>query len=71
MKPIYLRAKDICSHTIDGQRVLGRLPISESSWWAGVKAGRYPRPIKLGPRTTVWRAEDIERLAENLEGGLV
>ena len=32
---------------------------SNSTWWAGVKAGRFPKPIKLGPRTTVWRVEDI------------
>lgn len=37
----------------------GPLPISKSSWWAGVRAQRYPQPIKLGPRITVWRCEDI------------
>jgi prophage regulatory protein len=47
----------------------GPLPISRSSFWAGVKEGRYPRPIKLGPRTTCWRAEDINALIENLQGG--
>jgi len=43
----------------------GPLPISKSTWWAGVKTGRYPKPIKLGPRTTCWRAEDIRALMEN------
>ncbi|OAI16560.1 transcriptional regulator [Methylomonas lenta] len=38
------------------------IPVSKSSWWAGVKAGKYPQPLKLGPRTTVWRAEDIRSL---------
>lgn len=38
------------------------VPIGKTSWWAGVKSGRYPKPIKLGPRTTVWRAEDIRAL---------
>ena len=33
--------------------------VSNSTWWAGVKAGRFPKPIKLGPRTTVWCVEDI------------
>jgi predicted DNA-binding transcriptional regulator AlpA len=37
----------------------GPLPISRSSWWAGVKSGRFPQPVKLGPRTTAWRVEDI------------
>lgn len=43
-------------------QVLSVFPISRSSWWAGVSAGRYPKPVKLGPRTTAWRVEDIRRL---------
>lgn len=38
---------------------VGPIPISKSSWWKGVAEGRYPQPVKLGPRTTVWRAEEI------------
>jgi prophage regulatory protein len=38
------------------------IPVSKSTWWAGVKSGRYPRPIKLGPRITAWRVEDIRKL---------
>lgn len=38
------------------------LPISKSSFWAGCKSGKYPKPLKLGPRTTVWRIEDIRAL---------
>ena len=34
-------------------QVLALVPIGESSWWKGCKAGIYPKPIKLGPRTTV------------------
>jgi predicted DNA-binding transcriptional regulator AlpA len=40
----------------------GPIPVSKSTWWAGVKDGRFPKPVKLGPRITVWRAEDIEQL---------
>ncbi|MDQ0314137.1 helix-turn-helix transcriptional regulator [Amorphus orientalis] len=43
----------------------GPIPVSKSTWWAGVKDGRFPRPVKLGPRITVWRAEDIRALIEN------
>lgn len=42
----------------------GPLPISKSTWWAGIKAGRYPAGVKLGPRITAWRVEDIRRLIE-------
>lgn len=42
----------------------GPIPVSKSTWWAGVKEGRYPTPIKLGRRITAWRVEDIRRLIE-------
>ena len=35
------------------------IPVSKSSWWAGVKEGRFPQPVKLGRRTTAWRVADI------------
>ena len=38
------------------------IPVSKSSWWAGCKSGKYPKPLKLGARTTVWRVEDIRAL---------
>lgn len=44
---------------------VGPIPISRSSWWAGVRAGMYPKPVKLGPRITAWRAEDVHQLINN------
>ena len=41
-------------------------PVSASTWWAGVRSGRFPKPVKLGPRTTAWRVEDVRAL---IEGG--
>ncbi|MDD2943179.1 MAG: AlpA family phage regulatory protein [bacterium] len=40
------------------------IPVSKSTWWAGVKEGRFPQPIKLGPRTTAWRVVDIRAFLE-------
>ncbi|GAB6178104.1 hypothetical protein JCM16814_29950 [Desulfobaculum senezii] len=45
-------------------QVLQFIPISRSGWWAGVKSGRYPQPVKLSERVTAWRAEDIRALIE-------
>lgn len=42
----------------------GPLPIGRSTWWRGVKSGRFPKPIKLGPNTTVWKADDIQSLID-------
>jgi prophage regulatory protein len=47
-------------------QVLAVIPVSRSTWWAGVKSGRYPKPVKtLGPRITAWRVEDIRALIEH------
>jgi predicted DNA-binding transcriptional regulator AlpA len=46
--------------------VVGLLPISASTWWAGVRAGKFPAPVKLGPRISVWRRGEIEALLEVL-----
>jgi prophage regulatory protein len=45
----------------------GPIPVSKSTWWKGVKAKRFPAPIKLGPRITAWRVEDIRALIEQPE----
>jgi len=46
------------------KEVLELIPISKSSWWDGVRTGKYPAPVKLGPRLTCWRLQDILELAE-------
>ena len=47
-------------------QVLEIFPISKSAWWEGCRTGRFPKPVKLGPRTTVWRAADIAAMIERL-----
>ena len=47
-------------------QILAIFPISKSAWWEGCRTGRYPKPIKLGPRTTVWRAEDIAAFIDSI-----
>ena len=42
----------------------GPIPVSKSTWWAGVKDGRFPKPVKLGPRITAWRVDDIRALID-------
>jgi predicted DNA-binding transcriptional regulator AlpA len=45
------------------------IPVSKSTWWSGVKSGRYPKPVKLGPQTTAWRVRDIRALVEQFAQG--
>lgn len=46
-------------------QVLAIYPVSRSAFWAGVKEGKYPAPVKLSPRCTAWRVEDIRALIES------
>ena len=45
----------------------GPIPVGKSTWWAGVKSKRFPQPIKLGPKITAWRVEEIRALIERPE----
>jgi len=49
--------------------VLSVYPVSRSSWWAGVKSGRFPKAYKLAPRSTGWKVEDIRALIERIGAG--
>jgi len=40
------------------------IPVSRSTWLTGVREGRFPKPVKLGKRTTAWRVTDIRALIE-------
>jgi predicted DNA-binding transcriptional regulator AlpA len=44
--------------------VVQLLNIGKSTWWKGVKEGRYPAPVKLGPKTTRWKTKDIRRIID-------
>lgn len=44
--------------------VLYFFPVSKSTWWAGVKSGKYPSGVKLSQRITAWKVEDIRSLLE-------
>lgn len=51
--------------------VLEFIPVGKSTFWAGVKSGKYPQPVKLSKGVTAWRAEDIRALIGRLgsQGG--
>jgi predicted DNA-binding transcriptional regulator AlpA len=47
-------------------QVLSVIPLGKTSWWEGVRSGRFPKPVKLSPRCTAWRAEEIRQLIKTL-----
>ena len=47
-------------------QILKIFPISKSAGWEGCRCGVFPKPVKLGPRTSAWRVEDIRALMERI-----
>ena len=64
----YLRLPQIIGNPKTEPPIPAVIPVSKSTWWNGVKTGRFPKPTKLGPRITAWRVEDILALIESLKG---
>jgi len=63
----FLRLNQIVGNPKANPPVPAIIPVSKSSWWSGVKNGKFPKPYKLGERTTVWKVEDILALINNME----
>ena len=51
-------------------QVLEIIPVSKSTWWKGIKEGRFPKPVKLTERTSAWVLDDIEALYNKLTSPL-
>lgn len=62
----YLRLSQIVGNSKTGVPAI--IPVSKSTWWAGVRTGRYPKPVKLGERITAWRVDQIRALIEGAAG---
>lgn len=63
----YLRLTQIVGKAASKSRpaIPALIPVSRSTWWAGVKSGRFPQPVRsLGDRITAWHVEDIRALIE-------
>ena len=45
-------------------QVLAAMNIAASTWWEGVKTGKFPPPVRLGPKCVRWRTQDVRRLIE-------
>lgn len=62
----YLRLKQILGSKTSNPPIPAIIPIGKTSWWLGIKEGKFPQPVKLSPRITVWHVEDIRKLCENI-----
>lgn len=61
----YLRLRQIIGDPNAQPPIPAIIPVSKSTWWEGVRTGRYPQSVKsLGQRITAWRVEDIRTMIE-------
>ena len=65
----YLRLPHIIGDQKANPPIPPIIPVGKSTWWAGANSRRYPKPVKLGPRTTAWRVEGIHTLIQQLAQG--
>ena len=61
----YLRLLQIIGNPKAKPPIPAIIPVSKSTWWEGVKSGRYPKSVKLGPRITAWSVESIRALIDS------
>ena len=62
----FLRLNQIIGNAKANPPIPPLIPIGKSTWWEGVQSGRFPKPIKLGPRITLWKTEEIQRLITDI-----
>ena len=58
----FLRLPQIIGNSKADPPIPAMIPVKKSCWWEGVRTGRFPKPVKLAPRVTAWRVEDIRAL---------
>ena len=64
----YLRLSQIIGRPQANPPVPGIIPVSASTWWAGVKSGKFPAPVKLSANVTAWKISDIRALIDRIDG---
>jgi hypothetical protein len=65
----FCRLKQIIGDPKADPPIPGVIPVSKSTWWEGVKSGRFPKPTKLGPHTSAWHVADIRALIRQFKQG--
>lgn len=62
----FLRLRQIIGDKKHGVPAI--IPVCRSTWLNGVRSGKFPKPVKLGPRTTAWNVADIRALIDAQAG---
>lgn len=65
----YLRLAQVVGNPKADPPIPPLIPVGKSTFWEWVKNGHFPKPVKLGPRTTAWRVEDVRAWMEKANSG--
>jgi prophage regulatory protein len=63
----FLRLPQIVGDKSANPPIPALIPVSKTTWWNGVRSGRYPQPVHISGRVTAWRVEDIRALIEGID----
>jgi prophage regulatory protein len=63
MSPRYLRVEALATTPPQDNKPgrQGRYPVSKATWWRWVKEGKAPPGERLGPQTTAWRVDVLDK----------
>jgi predicted DNA-binding transcriptional regulator AlpA len=62
----YIRLPQIIGDRKADPPIPAVIPVSKSTWWNGIRQGRYPKPSKkFGPRIAAWDVKDIRALLDS------
>lgn len=50
-------------------QVLSVMPVSRTTWWRGIKKGKFPKSTPLSDGTVGWDVEDIRKLLKDIKMG--
>ena len=64
----YLRLSQIIGRPQANPPVPGIIPVSASTWWTGVKSGKFPVPVKLSANVTAWKISGVRALMDRIDG---
>ena len=48
-------------------QILAIYPISKSTVYRKIQAGEFPKPYKIGPKTSVWCADEVYAFWQNIK----
>lgn len=63
----FVRIEQIIGDKKANPPIIGLFPVGRTTWYGGIKAGKFPRPRKLaGGRASGWAVDDIRKLLADI-----